>query len=290
MNKYIFILFLLPFMMGCDKEEIDLQSDKHTNLIIYWDNPENGFFGDGWKNYATISIYDSEEEYLNPTGKPVLFKKLEDVSYVYEHPQILLPKYKIHFNDIKPQKYWIKFFNIYNKSNESVIIEHNQNAPFVFKEPLSENATTTIRVRPKNVYTRSFTIKKIEYYDIPEWINLKEKIELSIMEIPFDEYDRNPFDPSGYVMDSKILLNEQSHISYEPNITIDAIGPNRNYYHSKIFVTLKNENFYLKNYDEINIIDLLISNAHFGNEYIKLNDNNKIKYKLYVDWNIYQEK
>ena len=117
----------------------------------------------------------------------------------------------------------------------------------------------------------SCTVQKIEIYDIPDWIdsNIGDRVRASVFS-----------GPSDVRLDSKIITIDNSFISYEPsNVTISWFY---NYTHR---VTLSNINSSTPKYYEIDIFELLNSNTYFGNEYIKLNDQNEIQYKLYVTWN-----
>jgi hypothetical protein len=160
------------------------------------------------------------------------------------------------------------------------LIEYNQESSFAFQNPLIENTRTTVTIPTKRIHVNSYTIQKIEIYDIPAGIG--QKVSLKV-------YEAYPF---GYaaddvVLDSKIMTVNTPFITYEPtNVTIKSFKSwwsDPSYY-----IILNNVGSTHEEYYEINIFELLNSNSYFGNEYIKLNDKNEIKYKLYVTWDFKQ--
>ena len=258
MNKSIFLIFLFFLLMGCEDDETLTRAEKQSKLIVNWSNPSSYSI----YNSTEIHLYDSEEEYKKLLGSPLYSKSRRNLSSTgYTYLDL------ISFDNLPSQKYWIKIFNA-DRWNR--LIEHNQNSSFTLEYPLTENATTVVTIETQQVYVRSCTIQKIEIYDSQDWIDssIGSRVRISFL------------GPSDVSLDAKLITVDNSFISYEPsNITISGF---LNYTHK---VSLRNTNSLTTKQYEIDIFGLLNSNAYFGNEYIKLNDQNEIQYKLYVTWN-----
>jgi hypothetical protein len=273
MRQYLYLLFLVILLWGCKKNEVVIPNETNTSLTINWKHPEYG--NSSLKDNARVYLYDSEKEYKNPVGKAILSKSLADI--YPPNGGTITPVDSASFDHLQPIQYWVKIFNAYNHER---LIEYNQDSSFTFQDPLVENTSTTVTIPTKRIYVNSYTIQKIEIYDIPAGINagIGQKVSLKV-------YEAYPF---GYaaedvVLDSKILTVNNSIITYEPtNATINSF---KSWWSDPAYyIILSNVGSTQEEYYEINIFELLNSNAHFGNEYTKLNDRNEIKYKLYVTW------
>jgi len=273
MRQYLYLLFLVILLLGCKKNEIVITNETSTSLIINWKHPEYG--NSSLKEKSMVYLYDSEKEYKNPVGKAVISKSLRDI--YPPNGGTITPVNSASFDNLQPIKYWVKIFNSYNHDR---LVEYNQDSSFTFQNPLVENTVTTITIPTKRIHINSYTIQKIEIYDIPGWImsGIGQKVSLKV-------YEAFPF---GYaaddvVRDSKIVAINNSFITYVPTkVTINRFKSW--WFDPAYYVILSNVGSSQEEYYEINIFELLNSNSYFGNEYIKLNDKNEIKYKLYVEW------
>ena len=260
MKNYISpILLLLLFITGCNKDEENIQSDTQTNLKI-----NCHIFGGNRDNHnISVNLYDSEEEYLNPIGKP-----LYSTNFIINREP-----FSVNFDDIKPTKYWIKIFchDFYFNYHE---ISQNTEC-YELEYPLLENTTTSIEITTKWTRIESFNIRRIEIHDIPDWINsnIGDNVELSF----FTEMYSIP--QSGIIeteIDSRIATINNSYIIYEPLFI--------NTDHNRKFFTLSNIGSSTKKTYDIDINHLLRTNLYVGEKYIKLNDKNEIEYIIYGTW------
>ena len=273
MSPYLYLLFFIILLWGCEKNEVVIPNETSTSLTINWKHADYG--NSSLKGNARVYLYDSEKEYKNPVGKAVMSKSLADIYPPFGGT--ITPVNSASFKNLQPIKYWVKIFNAYNHDR---LVEYNQDSSFTFQNPLVKNTVTAITIPTKRIYVNSYTIQKIEIYDIPAKINsgIGENVSLKILEAF----------PSGYaaddvVLDSKIMTVTNSFITYEPNnITIKSFKSW--WYDPAYYIILENTDSSTEEYYEINIFELLNSNSYFGNEYIKLNDKNEIKYKIYVTW------
>lgn len=273
MKRNLFILYITILLLGCEKNEQIIPRYDNSQLIINWQHQSYG--NSSFKENAMVYLYENENDYKNPIAKAAYSQSLADL---FPNGGVIKSENSATFDNLKPIKYWIKIFNAYNHEG---MVEHNQNYSFTLQNPLIENTLTTVTIPTQRVYINSYTIKKIEIFDIPDWINsnIGDKVELKIYE---------SF-PSGYagedrILDSKELTISDNFITYEPtNITINKF--NSWWWHPRYFIILNNIGSSDKKISEINIFQLLNSNAFWGEEYIKLNSNNEIEYKLYVSWN-----
>jgi len=274
MNKILYLLILFSIFGGCEKNEVVIPTEEHSKLTINW---EHGFYGNSsFKKNAMIYLYDSEEEYNNPIGQAIISESVADI--YPEHGGTIIPVNSVSFNNLEPIKYWVKIFNAYNHEK---LVEYNTDSACTFQYPLIENTYTTVTIPTKRIYVNSYTINKIEIYDIPGWLDIINGDQVSakiLQDFPssYGELDN--------VLDSKTVTMNNSSIIYEPtNVVISRFN---SWWFDPDYYIILNKAGYFDEYYEINIFELLNSNAHFGNEYIKLNNQNEIKYKLYVTWDI----
>lgn len=275
MNRYLYVLVLFSLCLGCEETEIIQTSNKFATLTVNWQHAFNGNSFE--KENARVYLYDSEKEYKSLNGKAVASKSLSDI--YPPHGGLITEVNSVSFDSLQPIKYWIKIFNSYNHER---LVDFNADSECKLQYPLIENTHTTVTIPTKRVYIRSFTILKVEIYDIPTWINSKigDKVELNLSEVfPFG------YAADDVLRDSRLVTLNNSFISYEPrNARISSF--NSWWHDPTYYVYLSTPGSVYKTGYEIKIFDLLNSNVHFGNEFIQLNDQNKIKYKLYVSWDI----
>jgi len=265
MKHNLFILLIAIILIGCKKVEIVTPAEEKTELIINWKHPYYG--NSSWKENAMIYLYENEDDYENHNSNPVLSQSLSDLNTT-------------SFNNLKPVKYWVKIFNAYNHEK---LVEHNQDSSYFFNYPLIENSITTVTIPTKRIYLNSYTIEKIEIYDIPSWLDINNGDQVTVK--IFEKFPSSYGSEQNKVLDSKTTTMNNSMIIYEPtNIVIDRF--NSWWYDPDYYIVLNKEGSLSEEYYEINIFELLNSNAHFGSKYIKRNNNNKIEYKLHVVWNI----
>lgn len=274
MNKIIYILILFSLFLGCEKNEIIIPTEEHSKLTINWEHPNHG--NSSWKDNAMIYLYDSEEEYNNPIGQAIVSESVADIHP--EHGGFITPVNSASFNNLEPIKYWVRIFNAYNHGK---LIEYNTDAACTFQYSLIENTSTTVTIPTKRIYVNSYTIKKNEIYDIPSWLYITNGDQVSAK-----IYENFPssYGEQDKILDSKTVTMYNSSIIYEPsNVVINRFN---SWWYDPNYNLILTKSGFLEEYYEINIFELLNSNAHFGNEYIKLNNQNEIKYKLYVTWDI----
>ena len=270
MKNYISpILLLLLFLTGCNTDEENVQTDTQTNLKINCHIVSDG--NHYFDNNILVNLYDSEEEYLNPIGKP-LYSKNIFMPFIRDHVAEE-QSFSVNFDDIKPIKYWIKISCHDFYFNYHEILQNTE--CYELEYPLLENTTTTIEITTKWTRLESFNIRRIEIHDIPDWINsnIGDNVELSF----FTEMYSIPH--SGIIeteIDSRIATINNSYIIYEPLFI--------NTDHNRKFITLSNIGSSTKKTYDIDINHLLKSNLYIGEKYIKLNDKNEIEYIIYGTW------
>lgn len=276
MNKIIYILILFSLFWGCEKNEVVIPTEENSKLTINWEHPYYG--NSSWKDNAMIYLYDSEEEYSSPIGNFVLSESVADI--YPEHGGTITPVNSASFNNLEPIKYWVRIFNAYNHEK---LVEYNTDSACTFQYPLIENTYTTVTIPTKRIYVNSYTIEKIEIYDIPSWLDITNGDQVTSK--IFENFPSSFGSEQDKVLDSKTVTMNNSSIIYEPtNVVINRF--NSWWFDPDYYVILNKSGSLSEEYYEINIFELLNSNAHFGNEYIKLNTQNEIKYKLYVTWDI----
>lgn len=271
----IILILILIVLISCKKTEIIESLDNNTKLIVKWDPSvqEDSSF----KKNSMIYIYDNEDDYLNPIGSPVAKHSFANIPPP-EWGGSSTAVNSITFENLEPKIYWIKFFN---SDRDNKIVDHNQNLPSILENPLIENSVTTVTVQTERVFIRSYTIKKIEIYKIPSWLNFSIGDTAYLM--IYEQFKSSYGGEEDKFLDSKKIIVTGDYIKYEPtNVTISRF--NSAWSDPQYFIILSDSDTSWGEYYEIRIFSLLYSYPHLGEEYVKINSQNEIEYKLYVNW------
>jgi hypothetical protein len=267
------VFILIAF--ACEESEYVGPVDGKTRLVIYWKRPSYGAMSD--RENAKIYLYDSEEEYLKLHGKPVFSKSLADS--VHWVKGTIIPVDYVSFNDVDSIRYWVKVFNANRE-----YVEFNKDFYFI-EFPVIKNTTTKVActITSERVYIKQYTITKIEIHNIPSIIHHEpgDKVSFSI----FEDFPPDDYGEKDRVLDDTVMTISESDsiLTYIPgNIQISRF--NRMNSDPKYFVFLSNTGSTNRIFYRLDMIALLNSNAHYGEEFIQLDVNKKITFKLYVTW------
>ena len=269
MKLPFFYIILLVLILSCEDSEIfetgpDIGS---RTLKINWIRDEECENSD--HSNAMIYLYDNEDDYLDSLGKPVYSQSLSD-------------SMSVTIKDTALSKYWVRLLNY----SSDYYFEHKNDISFYIDYPVVKNTLSTFTFNVKTNYSiiYSFQINKIEIYNLLSYAEIGDEIEIIIIQT--SGIDDN-------VINRRIRIKKTVT---DNNITITS--------RSMMSFLLESKYRYYIYIDDVKYCELDML-AIFGNliqerkiiswdnlinqEYIKLNSNNEIEYKLDVTWRFEDE-
>ena len=256
MKQAICYILFLAFILGCEDSEIVEINESNKGartLIINWENTPSEY------EKMRLYLYNNYTEYNKPYGK-----------YIYCDSIINNNSFTIDQPDLAD--YYVKIFGI-NKND----VHYYQNSSSKLNYPIVNNtySTYTFNIQTNIVELMSCRLIKMEIYDIPSHVNNKigEEVELKIM-LENDSTKDKIVNTKIGTIEQRSVFDLSQYLSYEPYFFINLSQTEKKYY-----LTIND-----KKYCKINIIELLYSQAFFDDVLIKLNKQNEIEFKIFVNW------
>lgn len=272
MNKVIYALLACVLFIACEKDEITIPKERETNLRVKWNLEHKS---PGRKPSARLDVYDSEEAFRDPIGKPIETKSLEDA--LRDESARGNIEFGTDVYGLEPlKKYWLRIIHVNGREN---YIETNNDDTSVVLEPLFKNTHTTLSIDTKRHYLASYTFDRMEV-NIP----IHEFSPHRIGDTVNVYLKRSSPSPLGKIVDSTTaIINDNSFIIYE--------STNGYTHHTSLYTYQPTYSLHIRNKlghgssevrADISIYDLINSNGYLGNKYIS-SSSGIIGYKLYTN-------